>query len=288
MEPQKREAENLIHRVGEEKNNTIMKRLLKTGVACSVMAACLMSLCMMSACGGGNSKKVAVREIDIYGDLNYYEDEDDWFGSGSDEIDDYLSVEDGFYKFSVVDDKLVVEVPVKTIKSFPNMHVDEIDESFLSVLDADNKYIKNEKGEDVDLKLENPEVITTIMSSAVGDKNTLKFSYALLGETGILEQIEDFDISIDLNLTKSGPSQGGSDDWDEILDDYEKYADEYIACAKKAAEGDLSAMSDLVSLMETAQELGEKLEQASGDLSSDQVARYSRITAKFASAMLDM
>lgn len=288
MEPQKGEAENLIHRVGEEKNNTIMKRLLKTGVACSVMAACLMSLCMMSACGGGNSKKVAVREIDIYGDLNYYEDEDDWFGSGSDEIDDYLSVEDGFYKFSVVDDKLVVEVPVKTIKSFPNMHVDEIDESFLSVLDADNKYIKNEKGEDVDLKLENPEVITTIMSSAVGDKNTLKFSYALLGETGILEQIENFDISIDLNLTKSGTSQGGSDDWDEILDDYEKYADEYIACAKKAAEGDLSAMSDLVSLMETAQELGEKLEQASGDLSSDQVARYSRITAKFASAMSDM
>lgn len=272
----------------------MMKNLFAIKLACGVIAVCL-----MSACGGGHSKSVAVRDVYTYGDLNYYDDEDDWFYSDSDDIEEFLSVADGTYKFSVKDDKLVVEIPVKTIKTLPNLTVDEV-EAYLSIIDSEEEYIQNAEGEDVNLKLENPEIINTIMTSNVGDKNILKFYYTLFDETSILEQIEDFELFLEIDLLKGGKvdagsnnvgsndANAGSDDWDSILDDYERYADDYIACMKKVQNGDMGAMADLASLAETAQSLDDKLENASDDLSPAQAARYTRITTKFASAMAQM
>lgn len=79
-----------------------------------------------------------------------------------------------------------------------------------------------------------------------------------------------------------------ANNWDDVLDEYEEYADKYINCIQKAQNGDMSAMSDLASLMETARDLGDELSNASDDLSNVQIARYTRITEKFTSAMMNM
>lgn len=79
-----------------------------------------------------------------------------------------------------------------------------------------------------------------------------------------------------------------ANNWDDVLDEYEEYADKYISCIQKAQNGDMSAMSDLASLMETARDLGDELSNASDDLSNAQIARYTRITEKFTSAMMNM
>ena len=50
------------------------------------------------------------------------------------------------------------------------------------------------------------------------------------------------------------------DDWDKVLNEYEKYVDQYIKTYKKAMKGDMSAMGDYVKLAEKAQELSDKLE----------------------------
>ena len=85
--------------------------------------------------------------------------------------------------------------------------------------------------------------------------------------------------------TASAPSSSSSNsDIDEFLDDYEEYVDKYISYAKKAANGDLSAMTEYVSLMEKAQSLSEKINNMSGEMSSAQMTRYTKITAKMASA----
>lgn len=78
------------------------------------------------------------------------------------------------------------------------------------------------------------------------------------------------------------------DDWDEILDEYESYVNNYISYVKKAANGDISALADMAEMLESAESFGDKLDNASSDLSSSQMSRYIKITSKLASAAADM
>lgn len=80
----------------------------------------------------------------------------------------------------------------------------------------------------------------------------------------------------------------GSDDWDAWLDSYEQYVNKLISCAKKAAKGDPSALTEYASLLQKAQELQEKLASAEGELSSSQLARYNRINQKMLTAIQNM
>lgn len=81
-------------------------------------------------------------------------------------------------------------------------------------------------------------------------------------------------------------SSSGSQDWDELLDDYEEYVDKYVKYAKKAANGDMSALQEYPSLLEKAQELCGKLENAKSDMSISQCNRFQKITNKMASAAI--
>jgi len=82
-------------------------------------------------------------------------------------------------------------------------------------------------------------------------------------------------------------SSSSSQDWDALLDSYEQYVDEYVSFVKKAANGDASAMSEYPSLLQKAQEYGEKLESAQGDMSASQLSRYTQITNKMLQAAQD-
>lgn len=79
-------------------------------------------------------------------------------------------------------------------------------------------------------------------------------------------------------------SSSGAEDWDSVLDSYERYVDKYIAMMKKAQAGDASALAEYPSLMEEAEEYGNKLQNATGSLSSSQIARYQSINNKMIQA----
>ena len=66
------------------------------------------------------------------------------------------------------------------------------------------------------------------------------------------------------------------DDWDKILNEYEKYVDQYIKTYKKAMSGDMTAMSEYVKLAEKAQKLAAKLENAEDELTTAQLKRLAR------------
>ena len=74
-----------------------------------------------------------------------------------------------------------------------------------------------------------------------------------------------------------------SADWDKILDDYERYVDKYLALVKKLNKGDKSVMSDYLDILESAESLSSRLETAN-EMTSAQMARYTRIVKKMASA----
>ena len=79
-------------------------------------------------------------------------------------------------------------------------------------------------------------------------------------------------------------SSSGSQDWDALLNSYEQYVDKYISYMKKASKGDMNALAEYPALMEKAQELSEKMENAQGDMSASQWARYMKITNKMTKA----
>jgi len=74
--------------------------------------------------------------------------------------------------------------------------------------------------------------------------------------------------------------------WDKVLNDYEKYVDDYVKFYKKAMSGDNSAMTQYASLLEKAQDLQTSLDQAKNDnsLSTKQASRMLKIQQKMLNA----
>lgn len=79
-----------------------------------------------------------------------------------------------------------------------------------------------------------------------------------------------------------------SSDWDKLLDEYEKYVDQYVKTYKKAMNGDMAAMAEYAKLAEKAQKLSSQLEKAKGEMTAAQLNRYLKITKKLASAVSNL
>lgn len=83
----------------------------------------------------------------------------------------------------------------------------------------------------------------------------------------------------------SETSISASNQWDDLLDEFEKYVDQYIKVYKKAMAGDMSAMTEYVKLAEKAQKLSDQLAKAQGSMSASQTARYLKIVQKMSNVM---
>ena len=77
-----------------------------------------------------------------------------------------------------------------------------------------------------------------------------------------------------------------SNNWDSVLDEYEQYCNKLASLSKKAIAGDMSVMTEYSSALEQAQRLGDKLENAEGEMTPAQVARLNKIAAKMAQGMM--
>jgi hypothetical protein len=82
-------------------------------------------------------------------------------------------------------------------------------------------------------------------------------------------------------------STGNSGNWDKILGDYDKFADQYIKLFKKAQAGDMSALSEYTSALTKAESLAKQLENAGSDLTSTQLAKFTEIQTKMATAAIE-
>ena len=97
------------------------------------------------------------------------------------------------------------------------------------------------------------------------------------------EQMDSVDDSSE-EVEERPKKKGKSEDWDAVLTSYEEYVDKYISFAKKAAQGDMRALAKYPSLMQKAEDLSEKLEDAEDDMSAAQLARYTKISMKLMKA----
>ncbi|MCQ2289553.1 MAG: hypothetical protein MJZ74_10715 [Muribaculaceae bacterium] len=74
-------------------------------------------------------------------------------------------------------------------------------------------------------------------------------------------------------------------EWTSLLNSYDSYVTKYISCLKKAAKGDMSAMTEYPALLQKAQELNDKLANAQSEMTTAEMNRYLQITKKLSAAL---
>lgn len=76
---------------------------------------------------------------------------------------------------------------------------------------------------------------------------------------------------------------GGKDNWDAVLDEYEKIVDQTIKIQKKVEAGDTNVLTEMTSLSKKYQDLNEKLAKAKDrQMTEAQVKRFVAICEKYA------
>lgn len=71
---------------------------------------------------------------------------------------------------------------------------------------------------------------------------------------------------------------------DRYLASYEEYCNKYISFMKKAADGDIEAVTKYTELLKETEDFGKKIEQSEGEMTSEQLARFQKIQAKLINA----
>lgn len=212
------------------------------------------------------------------------------------------------------EDRPVLRVTFKVVKKVE----EKVIRGYLSfqAYDADGSRLKNLKFSAGDIEQEKK--LGELLNKEVGTTETIKFGPNKRGERYMnfeVEKLDMFKVKYELSLytqqneddynnkylstsssddkevdsSESGDeevdsSKSDDENWDATLDSYEKYVNDYISLMKKAKNGDMDALSEYPSILENAQKLSEKLQNAKGSMSSSQLSRYVKITNKMTQA----
>lgn len=81
------------------------------------------------------------------------------------------------------------------------------------------------------------------------------------------------------------PAGLGGSNWDEILDRYEALADDYIRLYKKSLSGNITAATEMVSVLSDYESLSEEIEKARGTMTTAQANRFANIQRRMLNAI---
>lgn len=268
-----------------------------------------LALFTITSCGGGakdGKKELDVTNAQVEGDNN-----------------DVISIEDGKYTLVgslkgemgqelYIKLKIRLEEPIRTSAdkiNFENgsVSVEIIDKNDVALLNYPlpiqdgmgfKKFITEGKEGDVKefkflFLMNNKEQYAKIMDEAV--------SVRLVGmsiqgndnldakdETKVVSSDEENDDNTEIgeedNDNDLSETTSGDENFDEWLNEYEEYCNSYIALMKKASNGDMSAIAEYTKMLQKAQKMSKKMEDAKGDLTPAQLAKFQRIQAKFMKA----
>lgn len=99
-------------------------------------------------------------------------------------------------------------------------------------------------------------------------------------------QKEDPSASTSSSSTDASTTTADTKNWDKVLNDYEKYVDDYVVLYKKAMKGDATAVSEYPAIMQKAQDLQQSLDGAKNDkgFTSAHATRMLKIQQKMLAA----
>lgn len=198
-------------------------------------------------------------------------------------------------RFEIVDD----EYPVSDFSSSFQFNVKCIEEGNTSgyidkigfgyeILDKDGKVLDSKEGAPEDIWAGTSTSFLKLKEGETGPVTIYIQGWpeSLRGAKSFKVTINSVESEGEIDSGNGVADSGTSDDWNKILDEYEAYCNKVVALAKKAQAGDVSAITEYSSLLEKAESLQNKLENASSNLSAAQAARLNKIAAKMAKSMM--
>ena len=257
-----------------------MKKLLFSLVSVTIL--------LLSSCGSGKWGEIVI-------------DDKNCDNVDIDQIDDFYEIQKGKYHFSYKNEQLCLTLKLRVVENPDKSGLSgyKFDKFTAEMCDVKGHTIKNlnefvaPDGKLLAEKLLNASVGDIIPVTFVGGNGTKSELKSLAGDIKSLfvdieyDEMDEDDFSCSASTNSSSISgKMGSADIDKMLDEYEKFVDKYIALMKKAQSGDLSAMSEYASMLESAERLSNKLDNCDGDMTSAQLSRYTRITSKMTSAAM--
>jgi len=271
------------------------------------------SLVVLTSCGGSKEAKektIKVKNVLITGEGNKY-----------------IKVVDGTYSLKPVEADISLSIKMETVSKYTGEMSEHTTLGNLSMNATDS--LGGGLG-DIGLPFSPSSTgdwdkIRTLLTSEPGTQMTITFKWSYFSskekQLYILENMGGFEITntditnpggqsnsnansntkTDNNSDKSNSNSKvtSNENWDEILDKYEKFATDYIDYTKKIValqkKGDNASITEVATLMpkamqlnQDAAELGTKLQNAGSDLTTTQMTRYTKIMTKFAAAALEL
>lgn len=151
----------------------------------------------------------------------------------------------------------------------------------IELLDEDGEVVASE---DASGSLYSSSDIDEVIQLGSGEAGVVRCSVDVEDKPATFRITSDVDrltvIEVSPSADGASSENSSSNDWDSVLDKYESYVNRYIATFEKAMNGDLSAASEYVNLMEEAEDLGDALDDATDEMTPAQLSRYARITTK--------
>ena len=251
-----------------------------------------MALIMVSCSGIPKEKELTVSNVSISGILS-----------------DFVKVVDGTYTFTNNGEEAFATIEFELVNEpygeiAPILSKTNSSQVILQILDSKDNYIElGLWGFSADYR-ELEKLNDLIYKGKIGDKKRISFSmhYFNSNENGklVFTNATNFEVvdkafnygsdedvaSIKTSDSKSITTKG--ENWDEMLDSYEKYVEQYLKYVKKVNDGDISAMTEYAELLDKTTDLSEKMESAKGQLSPKQLKRYLNITNKFTTGTVDI
>jgi hypothetical protein len=251
----------------------------------------LLSIIVLSSCGGNSIKEKSIKVSDV---------------AISGDAEDYIKVVDGEYTLKVVEDKVVIAIKFELIEECDLDGEPELGNINLIPLDKSGAAVPGLGLDFGPATMSDYDKLKNLLKGEVGKTVIISFEWSYFSDTDIQNRImtetENFEItnadftgsesssddSGDYDNEDESYSASGDEDWDEVLNSYESYIDQYIKLMKKAQKGDASAMTEYAEMMEKAADLSEKVENAGDNLSTSQLSRFTKLQAKLAQAAMEM
>lgn len=250
-------------------------------------------------CETGDSSKIDFADIQVVPSTDIIEGD----------LKDYVQVTVGKYDLTTSEEygkAFEMQVKLNVIKSFPDIDKMHIDNLTLTIL-KDNGMPVSGFGEfkfDGWSSYDKIKTLKSLLKKGEGEliatfymKRPYKFNIEKVTNnrekikkfniTSVVEEKKEKESSSETSSSSSSSSSrettastSGPSEWDGILDNYEELYDEYFKLLKKAKNNDMSALSEYPKVYKKMIDLGQKLENAGDDLTTEQITRFMEIQMK--------
>lgn len=250
---------------------------------------CVLVLVGLSSCSS-NSVKVTAADVEVLGDIYDYNDPNNEYEYEDYYSEDCFQIADGKYSIEFQNDELTVVLPVTITKDLRGKKLFHFEAFSVGLIDESGEVLKTGEGKQIELKITDQSMVNDLLALEVGEAKMLTFSgmYDKTVFEAVKSKVRNLVLGVEFSISEDEVSESeneivitgeGTGKWDELLDDFEAFLDDYEKYVNKMKNGDVDTQS-LSDMASKAMEMQENLNAHQSELTAPQIQRLTKISAR--------